>query len=211
MKSRTHTWAGWNRVQESEERPEGEEFGLEGQGRHGVILCQGSRWRDGEWTGSKRYWANRGETRPSRGTYDQHIYYSPSEFTGWEQGPAFEEFDTRGLRWYWGDLSEGNPVLILVPGTGEVVHHKSAEHRAWEQVWADMAGLPEYQEILKAKLSGRLGGIPKEIIASLKAKSIQLGIEQRTQDIFDRGTEEDPEFTKAMVKRCWSMGLTEAR
>ena len=211
MKSNVNSYRNWYRGVYENERPEGEEFGLEGGGLHGVIMCKNSRWQEGLWTGSERYYSNRGETRPSRGTYDQHIYYSPSEFQGWEQGPALENFDTRGLRYYWKDLSGGNPVLILVPGTGEVVHHKSAEHRAWEVVWNDLASLPEYQEILKAKRSGRLGGIPKEIIASLKAKTLELRIEQRTEDIFDRGSEESPEFTKGMVKRCWSMGLTEAR
>jgi hypothetical protein len=209
MKSNVNSYQAWYQKIWESERPEAEEFGLEGGGRHGVIMCKNSRWSGGKWTGAERYYASRGETRPSRGTYDQHIYYSPGEFEGWEQGPAFEDFDTRGLRWYWKDLSGGAPVVILVPGTGEVIHHKSAEHRAYEAVYADLASLPEFQEILKAKTAGKLGAIPKEIIMSLKAKSLEMGIEHRTQDIFDRGTEEDPEFTKAMVKKCWAMGLTE--
>lgn len=209
MKSNVNSYQNWYQRVYENERPEGEEFGLEGGGKHGVIMCKNSRWQAGRWTGAERYYSSRGETRPSRGTYDQHIYYSPDEFEGWEQGPAFEDFDTRGLRYYWKDLSGGNPVSVLVPGTGEIIHHKSAEHRAYEEVYGDMASIPEFQEILKAKQTGKLGNIPKEIIMALKARSQEANIEQRTQDIFDRGSDPNPEFTKAMVKKCWSMGLTE--
>jgi hypothetical protein len=209
MKSNVESYKKWYRQVVEAEEPENKEFGLEGGGQHGVIMCVNSNWKEGQFTGAQRYFSSRGETRPSRGTYDQHIYYSPDEFQGWEQGPAFQDFDTRGLRYYWKDLSGGNPVSILIPGTGEIVHHKGAEHIAYEEVYKELAGIPEFQQIMKAKQSGRLGNIPKEIIMSLKAKTQELDIDSRSRDIFDRGVNDNPEFVKAMVKRCWAMGLVD--
>lgn len=207
MSKNVESYKKWYKKLVENEEPENKEFGLEGGGRHGVIVCVNSKWKAGKFQGADRYYTSRGETRPSRGTYDQHIYYSPEEFQGWEQGPAFEDFDTRGLRYYWKDLSGGNPVSILIPGTGEIVHHKSSEHIAYEEVYGELAGIPEFEQIMKAKQAGRLGNIPKEIIMALKAKTQELDIDTRTRDIFDRGVNDDPEFVKAMVKRCWALGL----
>jgi hypothetical protein len=208
MKSNVESWNGWYRRLMEARDPEKTEFGLEGGGKHGVIMCQHSKWSGGKWTGAERYWGTRGETRPSRGQYDQLVYYSPDEFEGWETGPQFEDYDTRGLRWYWKDLSRGGePVVILVPGSGEVVDHKSPEYIAYEEIYRDMASIPEFQKIMQAKQAGKLGNIPKEVIASLKSKAGALRIEDRARDVFDRTGEQETEWIKGAVKRNWSLGL----
>lgn len=208
MRSNVESWNSWYRRLMESKVFEESEFGSEGGGRHGIIMCQYSKWYKGKWTGAERYWGTRGETRPSRGQYDLHVYYSPDEFEGWETGPQFEEYDTRGLRWYWNDLSRrGEPVVILVPGSGEIVDHKSPEYIAYEEIYRDMTDIPEFQIIMRAKQAGRLGNIPKDVIANLKSKAEALRIEDRTRDVFDRTGKHEADWIKSAVKRNWSLGL----
>ena len=197
-------WYGDRMVNENKDK----EFGQEGEGKFGLIVCSETVWRDGVRVSSGRCYSNRGETQPSRGTYDEHIYYSPSEFEGWESDPAFSEYDTRGLRFTWAELSPNNtPICILVPGTGDRFHNRSPLFVEYQKVYLDLVSIPEFSQILKAKEQGTLGKIPKEIIMNLKGKSNSLEIDQRTQDIFADETHHMTRLTKAAVKKSWKMGL----
>ena len=183
-------------------------FGLEGSGKHGVIMAQDAQWKEGKFVGAQKYWSSRGETQASRGTYDYHVYYSPSEFRDWELDPAFAEYDTRGMRRYWDELStKGMPVTILVPGTGEIIHHRDPMFIAYQDVYLDLVSIPEFTEIMKAKEAGTLGKLPNEVIMSLKAKSKELDINTRSQDIFDKADPRTADLTKSMVRRSWRAGL----
>lgn len=202
----------WKKLNETEEdlRTERTEFGLEGGGKHGVAMAQNSEFEDGEFKGAERFWSTRGETRIDprsvSSKYDLHVYYSPNEFEGWSSSPQFSEFDTRGLRYYWKELSNNKPVVILVPGTGERFDHKSAEFIAYEEIFKDLMEIPEFREINFYASKGSGSGIPKELTMSLIAKVKEAGIDSRIKDIFDR-SKEDPEYIKAMVKESYRMGL----
>jgi hypothetical protein len=203
----------WKRLNETEEdlRTERTEFGLEGGGKHGVALAQNSEFKDGEFIGAERFWASRGETRIDPRSvadrYDLHVYYTPNEFQGWYESPQFSDFDTRGLRYYWKELSGGKPVVVLVPGTGERFDHKSAEFIAYEEVFQDLMSIPEFREINRfAEVRGGSSSVPKELTMGLIAKVKEMGLDLRIRDIFDK-SKEDPEYIKAMVKESSRMGL----
>jgi hypothetical protein len=183
-------------------------FGSEGGFKLGIIMAQNSKFKLGKFIGADRYWSSRGETTVSPGSqkYDYHIFYSPSEFDGWETLPEFEEYDTRGMRYLWRELSAGKPVVILTTGTGRMHHHKSAEYIAYESLYRELLQIPEYIEILRFQKLGKGGSIPQTVLATLKSKLNEIDFEQRSQDIFDR-SEESPEFIKGIVKVSHLMGL----
>ena len=197
----------WKKVYESEV-DHTTEFGSEGAFNMGLIIAQNSKFKGGVFAGAERYWAARGETRASKGvnSYDYHIFYSPNEYEGWETLPEFEEYDTRGMRYLWNELSFGKPVVIITPGTGQLYHNKSAEYMAFEDLYKQVAEIPEYIEIMRMKKMGRQNNVPKEVVNSLKAKLNELDFEKRSEDIFDQ-SEEDPQFIKNMVKVAYVMGL----
>jgi hypothetical protein len=135
------------------------------------------------------------------------VYYTPNEFQGWYESPQFLDFDTRGLRYYWKELSGGKPVVVLVPGTGERFDHKSAEFIAYEEVFQDLMSIPEFREINRfAEVRGGSSSVPKELTMGLIAKVKEMGLDLRIRDIFDK-SKEDPEYIKAMVKESSRMGL----
>jgi hypothetical protein len=197
----------WKKVYESKIDHE-TEFGSEGSFNMGIIIAQNAKFKAGEFIGADRYWAARGETRISKGVenYDYHIFYSPNEFEGWEGLPEFEEYDTRGLRYLWSELSHGKPVVILTPGTGRKHNHKSSEYIAFEDLYSKVFQIPEYLEIMRMKKMGKQMNIPASVLNSLKAKLKEIEFDQRSKDIFDR-SEEDPEYIKSMVKISFLMGL----
>lgn len=208
MKSNVSSYdSWWKRVYESEV-DHSTPFGSEGGFKMGIIIAQNSKFKAGSFVGAERYWSSRGETRVTKGAenYDYHIFYSPDEFDGWEQLPEFSEYDTRGMRYLWSELSFGKPVVILTQGTGRMHHHKSAEYIAFESLYRELTQIPEYIEILRFQKSGKSGSIPSVVLDSLKAKLKEIDYEQRSRDIFDQSPE-DPDFIKGMVKISHLMGL----
>jgi hypothetical protein len=198
----------WNKLTEKEDsfNPD-KEFGDEGGGSLKMMMVEGARFKKGKFVSGERFWAAKGETRASgdMNRYDYHVFYSPNEYDGWENLPEFQQYDTRGMRYSWSELSKGLPVVIMTDGTGNIHHHKSSEHIAYEGLFRKLIRIPEYVEILRSNAK-KSSSIPDSVMMSLKSKLAEIKFEEISSDIFDE-CDEDPKFIKDMVKKSVLMGL----